>query len=365
MVYAASVRPMPLPSVLLHDHLDGGLRVATILDLAARYGYQGLPHDTERQLEAWFDQSKSGSLQSYLAAFQHTIAVMQRPEALERVAYEAAVDLAADGVVYAEIRFCPALHTEEGLDPLRVIETVSSGLRLGAGETGLRWGLIVDSMRQMEHSMEMARLATSTRDLGVVAFDLAGPEADNPPQQHLDAFRHVRESGLRLTIHAGEEGDRAVAYISAAMDLCGAERLGHGVGIVDDCVVEGGEIVKVGAVAGRVRDRQVPLEICVSSNLATAGLEPDEHPVGALLRAGFNVTLNTDNRLMSNTSMSQEFDLVRRHHAFDITALAGITRNALAAAFCDHETKVELWEGVIAPAYHAQGADVTERWAWA
>lgn len=354
---------MALPSVLLHDHLDGGLRPGTVLDLAAEHGYEGLPSSTESGLEAWFDQSESGSLETYLEAFEHTIGVMQTTEAIERVAHEAALDLAADNVVYVESRFCPRLHTRSGLTPREVIEAVSAGFARGEAETGIRWVLIIDALRQFDWSMDMARLAESSRDLGVVAFDLAGPEAAHPPRVHLAACRRARESGLRLTIHAGEAGgSNGVAYMASAMDVCGAERLGHGAEIVRDCVLENGEVVKLGAVAGRIRDRQVPLEMCPASNLATTRIAASEHPIGPLYRAGFNVTLNTDNRLMSNTSMSKEIEFVQVHHGFDVTDLASITKRAVAAAFCDYTTKVELWEDTIAPAYLSAGAALSPLW---
>ena len=354
---------MSLPSVLLHDHLDGGVRASSALELADSFGYQGLPFDNEQELASWFDQSESGSLETYLEAFEQTIAVMQHREALQRVAYEAVIDLAADGVVYAEIRFCPDLHTRAGLSARQVIEHVAAGLSTGESETGMKLGLIVDALRQFDTSMRMARLAASSRDLGVVGFDLAGPEAGYPPTDHLAAFRHARESGLRLTIHAGEAaGAKGVSYIAAAMDVCGAERLGHGHEVINDCVVEDGQIVKLGPVARRVRDRQIALEMSTSSGLATTRMEPETYPLGALYRAGFNVTLNTDNRLMSNTAMSAEFDLARKYHGFDIDDLALTTRRSLEAAFCDHETKVELWEGTIAPSYIAEGAKVRETW---
>ncbi len=354
---------MALPSVLLHDHLDGGLRPETVLDLAAEYGYQDLPSSTESGLKAWFDQAESGSLETYLEAFEHTIGVMQASEALERVAHEAALDLAADGVVYVESRFCPQLHTRGGLAPRQVIEAVSAGFARGEAETGIRWVLIIDALRQFDWSMDMARLAESSRDLGVVAFDLAGPEAAHPPSVHLAACRHARESGLRLTIHAGEAGGtNGVAYMASAMDVCGAERLGHGVEVVQDCVLEDGEVVKLGAVASRIRDRQIPLEMCPASNLAISRLAASEHPIGALYRAGFNVTLNTDNRLMSNTSMSKEFEFVEVHHGFAVSDLASITKRAVAAAFCDYTTKVALWEETIAPAYLSAGASLNPVW---
>ncbi len=358
-----SVTPMALPTVLLHDHLDGGLRPATILDLADELGYDALPETEVGALAKWFDQSESGSLETYLDAFVHTIAVMQTGAALERIAYEAVLDLSADGVAYAEIRFCPALHTQRGLSHAQVVEAISSGMRLGEAETGLKWGLIIDALRQHPWSEEMARVAIGHRGSGVVGFDIAGPEATNPPERHLLACRLVRESGLRLTIHAGEAAGRnGVRYIAAAIDKCGAERLGHGLEIIDDCDVSDGEIVDLGAVARRVRDRQIPLEMCPASNLATNRLTPEQHPIGALYRAGFNITLSTDNRLMSNTSMSSEFDFARSHHGFAIGDLALTTRRSMEAAFCDRDTKAALWEEVLAPAYEDAGAAVETNW---
>lgn len=349
--------------MLLHDHLDGGLRPATVAELAREAGYAGLPYEEPSELADWFDQSESGSLQGYLAAFDHTTAVMQTAEALEWVAYEAGLDLADDGVVYAESRFCPALHTRRGLDPIEVIDAVTRGLARAQAETGLRWGIIVDALRHLDHSMDMARVAASSKNLGVIGFDLAGPEAGHPPADHLAAFRFARESGLRVSVHAGESGGgKGPAYIASAMETCGAERIGHGIEIIDDCLVENGEIVKVGPVAQRVLDRQLPLEICVSSSLATKGIRVEEHPVGALYRAGFNVTLSTDNRLMSRTTMSHEIELVEAHHGFKPDDLARTARRSLAAAFCDHETKASLWEQVIAPTYTAAGAHVDENW---
>lgn len=354
---------MSLPSVLLHDHLDGGVRPATVLDLAESRGYAGLPASTEPELARWFDQKSSGSLETYLQAFEHTIAVMQDAEALERVAYEAVIDLAADGVVYVESRFSPLLHLERGLEPASVIEAVASGMRLGAAETGVKWGLIIDALRHLHDSEMLARLALGHRGHGVVGFDIAGPEAGFPPDQHVAAFRAARAGGLRITIHAGESGGRhGVAHIASAMDVCAAERLGHGIEIIDDCVISDNDIVAMGPVARRVRERRVPLEVCPSSNMATARLEPHQHPLGLLYRAGFNVTLSTDNRTMSATTLSAEMEFARVHHGFEVDDLARITRAALDAAFCPWEVKAELWEGSIAPAYSAAGAVVEPGW---
>jgi adenosine deaminase len=354
---------MPLPSVLLHDHLDGGLRPNTVLELAEQHGYQDLPAGSDDELAAWFHQTDSGSLEHYLEAFTHTIGVMQHPEAIERVAYEAAVDLSADGVAYAEIRFCPSLNTRAGTSVESVIQAAASGLAMGEKETGLKWNLIVDALRHWEDSLDLARVAAASRDLGVVGFDLAGPEAGFPPADHLPALRLARTQGLRVTIHAGENaGGNGVAYMASAMDTCGAERLGHGVELVEDCIVEDGEIVKLGKVAQRIRDRRMPLEMCPASNLATSAMSAQDHPVGAMYRAGFNVTLSTDNRLMSATSMSDEFDFVTKHHGFDVTDLARITWHSLDAAFCSWETKAALWEDLIAPGFASAGADVERVW---
>ncbi len=354
---------MPLPSVLLHDHLDGGVRPQSVIDLAMQSGYSHLPTTDPDELAAWFDQGDSGSLERYLMAFEHTIGVMQSADSLERVAYEAALDLSADGVVYAELRFCPALNTERGLSAQAVVEAVSAGLAMGSNQTGLHWGLIIDALRHRDDSLEMARLAAAFRHLGVVGFDLAGPEAGHPPERYLPAFRLARESGLRLTIHAGEHaGSQGVEFIAAAVERCGAERLGHAVELADDCLIDEGEVVKLGPVAARIRERRIPLEMCPASNLATGGMTAAQHPVGAFYRAGFNVTLSTDNRLMSSTSMPKEFEFVSEHHGFGILDLARTTWRSLDAAFCPWETKAELWEDVIAPAYAAAGADLEREW---
>ena len=354
---------MPLPSVLLHDHLDGGLRPATILELAEEQGYEGLPADNVADLAAWFDQSDSGSLERYLESFKYTVAVMQTPETIERVAYETVQDLAGDGVAYAELRFAPLLNTTRGLSLREVIEAAASGMAMGGNETGMRWGLIIDSLRHTHDSEAIVKVAIDCQHLGVVGFDIAGPEAGYPPEEHLAAFRLARVHGLRVTIHAGEAGGSdGVAYVASAMDRCGAERLGHGVELIHDCVVEDGEIVRLGPVAERVRNRRIALEMCPASNLATKLLHATSHPIGLMYRAGFNVTINTDNRLMSSTSMSEEFAFVKEHHDFTIDDLAIITRRSLDAAFCSWDTKVELWEDVIAPAYAGAGATVESEW---
>lgn len=354
---------MLLPSVLLHDHLDGGLRPQTVLELAAELGYQDLPAPDLAGLEAWFDQSESGSLERYLEAFNHTIAVMQTYDAIERVAYEAAIDLSRDGVVYAELRFCPAQHTSMGMAPIEVIEAVSAGMRRGAGETGLEWGLIIDSLRHLHRADDMARLALSARNLGVVGFDIAGPEAGFPPGDHRAGFDLAARYGLGVTIHAGEAGGRhGVANMASAVDECHAQRLGHGVEIINDCEVESGEIAALGPVARRIRDRFIPLEMCPASNMATSRLEPDEHPFGALFRAGFNVTLSTDNRLMSSTSMSREYEFAMKHAHLTESDLLEVARRSLAASFTTSELRAQVWAEGVAPGFRAAGLRVPSAW---
>ena len=338
-----------LPKILLHDHLDGGLRVETVLDLAEAHDYSALPATTGPALADWFDQSRSGSLATYLEAFTHTIAVMQTADALHRVAYEAVLDTAADGVVYAEFRFAPFNHTQAGLDPHDVVDSVLGGLSDGGRETGMSTALILDAMRQRDLSTQVARLAVEFSHRGVVGFDLAGPERGFPADHHLVACRTAREANLGLTIHAGEAD--GLHSIWTALQRCGAHRIGHGVHIIDDCAVERGEIVKLGPLATYVRDFGVPLEVCPTSNLHTGGWTPETHPVGALYRAGFHITLSTDNRLMSRTRLSDEFRLVVDHQGFTIEDLRSVTENALEASFASLPLKKELHRDRIVPGY--------------
>ncbi len=338
-----------LPKVLLHDHLDGGLRPETVLELAEQAGYESLPATDLEGLADWFDQSGSGSLPRYLEAFRHTVAVLQTADAIERVAYEAVLDLAADGVVYAETRFAPSLLTAGGLDRHRVVEAALAGLEQGQGETGTVARLIIDAMRQDDDADEVAEVALRLRHRGVVAFDLAGPELGYPADRHLSACRMVREAGLGLTLHAGEADGPHSIWV--ALQRCGAHRIGHGVRIVEDTKRLEGEIAELGRLASYVRDRRIPLEVCLTSNLQTGGWTADQHPVGALHRAGFAVTLNTDNRLMSATSMTQEFALAAQHHRFGLDDLRVVTETAIQAAFCDRPTRQAILHDRIEPAY--------------
>lgn len=335
-----------LPKVVLHDHLDGGLRPQTVLELGEACGYDGLPSGDAASLGRWFFQGRSRSLERYLESFRPTVAVMQTAEALERVAYEAVVDLAADGAVYAEIRFAPMLHRRGGLTPSQVLDAVLAGSAAGRRRTGIAAFVIVAAMRQDDDSEEVARVAAGFVGRGVVGFDLAGPEAGYPTSRHRVACRLAESGGLRLTLHAGEGA--GVDSIADALG-CGAERLGHGARLVEDLTVRDGQVVGTGAVAEGVRARGITLEVCPSSNVHTRAFPSiGAHPVGLLHRAGFGVTLNTDNRLMSNTSMSEEFALVMVHHGFTLADLRTATLRAVAAAFCDAATREEVRERVLA-----------------
>jgi adenosine deaminase len=336
----------PLPKVVLHDHLDGGLRPETVVDLAQAVGYEGLPTTDPAALGRWFFQGESRSLPRYLEAFSRTVAVMQTREALERVSSEAVFDLAADGAVYAELRFAPMLHRERGLTLSQVLDAVLCGLSRGSRQAGLPALLIVGALRQHPGSEEVARAAVAFAGRGVVAFDLAGPEEGYPASQHRDACRLAQGGGLHLTLHAGEAA--GVASVADALG-CGAERLGHGVRVVEDVTVRADRVVGMGAVAERVRSAGIVLEVCPSSNVHTRAFPSiAEHPIGLLHRAGFAVTINTDNRLMSDTSMTREFALVAQYQRFSIADLRIASLRAVDAAFCDPATREETRERVLA-----------------
>ncbi len=342
------------PKVLLHDHLDGGLRPATIIELAAERGYLALPSTDPFELAAWFrDAADSGSLERYLETFAHTVAVMQTTASLTRVAREAVEDLAEDGVVYAEIRWAPEQHTDSGLSLQEVVEAVLAGFRAGeaaAAERGqrIRVGAIATAMRHAARSREIAELAVAFRDRGVVGFDIAGAEAGFPPTRHLDAFEYLRRENYHFTIHAGE--GFGLPSIWEAIQWCGADRLGHGVRIVDDITAAG----TLGRLAQYVRDKRIPLEMCPSSNVQTGAAKSiGEHPIGTLRRLHFRVTVNTDNRLMSGTSMSRELTLLAEAFGYGWADLQWFTINAMKSAFLPFDERLDLITTEIKPGYAA------------
>ncbi len=349
------------PKVLLHDHLDGGLRPATVVELAAETGYDRLPSADPQELGRWFQESAdSGSLVRYLETFAHTVGVMQTQDAIRRVARECAQDLAADGVVYAEVRYAPELLIEDGLTLPQVVEASLAGFRDGeaaAAESGtpIVVRTLLTAMRTAARSTEIAELVVHYRDEGVVGFDIAGAEEGFPPTRHLDAFEYLRRENAHFTIHAGEAF--GLPSIWEAIQWCGAERLGHGVRIMDDISREPDGSVHLGRLASYVRDRRVPLEMCPSSNVQTgAAASIATHPIGLLRDLGFRVTVNTDNRLMSDTSMSREMHLLAGAFDYGLVDLQWLTINAMKSAFVHFDDRLALINDVIKPGYAALAA---------
>jgi adenosine deaminase len=328
------------PKVELHDHLDGGLRVATVLDLAGTIGH-ALPADDEAGLRAWFFQGGRGAdLPRYLQAFDQTVALLQRPGALRRVAREFAEDLAADGIVHGEVRYAPELSTTGGLGYDEVIEAILAGFAEGPADVEVR--LIVCALRHLPNAGEAFAAAARFAGGGVVAVDLAGPEDGFPAADHAAAIAVAREAGLGVTLHAGEAA--GPASIADALEQ-GAQRLGHGVRIVEDLAGDDAP----GPVAQRVLDGRVPLEVCPTSNVHT-GVCPDvaSHPIERLRRAGFAVTLNTDNRLMSDVTLTSEAVACADAFGWTLDDLEAVTRTAVDAAFVTDAERAVLRDRVAA-----------------
>ncbi len=350
------------PKALLHDHLDGGLRPATVIELARETGYADLPTTDPDELGRRFREGADRkSLELYLEGFAHTVGVMQTPSAIERVAAECAEDLAADGVVYAEVRYAPELSTQGGLGLDEVMRAWLAGFRSGAANAGragnpIAVRAIVTAMRQYARSVEIAELSVKYRDEGVVGFDIAGPEAGFPPSRHLDAFQLIHRANFHVTIHAGEAF--GLPSIWEALQWCGAERLGHGVRIVDDLTLQPDGHVALGRLAQYVRDRRVPLEMCPTSNVHTGAVESiEKHPIDLLRRLRFRVTVNTDNRLMSGVSMSSEFATLTKAFGFGLDEMEWLTLNAMKSAFAPFDQRLRLINGVIKPGYARLMAD--------
>jgi adenosine deaminase len=344
------------PKALLHDHLDGGLRPATIIELASEFGYDRLPTTDPDDLAAWMRRGADRkSLELYLETFTHTVGVLQERDAIVRVAAECAEDLAADGVVYAEVRYAPELSTERGLTLDEVVEANLEGFRLGteraaAAGNPIVMKVLVTAMRQFARSVEVAECAVRWRDAGVVGFDVAGPEKGYPPTRYLEAFDYVRRENFHITIHAGESF--GLPSIWEALQFCGAERLGHGVRIVDDIEVRSDGSVHLGRLAAFVRDRRVPLEMCPTSNVHTgAAASIRDHPIDLLRRLRFRVTLNTDNRLMSGVSMSSEFAALDEAFGIGLGEMEWMTINAMKSAFAPFDERLRLINEVVKPGY--------------
>ena len=340
-----------LPKVLLHEHLDGGLRPSTVIELAKETGYQGLPTTDPTDLATWFHRgAQRGNLPEYLEGFQHTTGVMQTPEALERVAFEFIEDMFHDGVVYAEVRFAPVFHTSAGLTQEEVVHAVIRGLKRGERTYGVQWGLIICAMRHMKNSLEAAELAIRCRDEGVVGFDLAGGEDGFPPKKHVEAFQAIERANFYITIHAGE------AYgpesIWQALQYCGAHRLGHATRLRDDIQFFPDGSMHLGPLAQYILDRRVPLEMCLLSNLHTGACPTlEEHPFATFFRRGFRVCLNTDDRLMSDTTMTKETTLATEMFDLSLAELEKLTLNAMKSAFAPFDKRLRIIFDTIKPEF--------------
>ncbi|GGL81327.1 adenosine deaminase 1 [Glutamicibacter protophormiae] len=354
-----------LPKVSLHDHLDGGLRPSTIIELAAEVGHE-LPETDAEALGNWFRESAvSGSLPRYLETFEHTLAVMQSHEALIRVAREFVEDLAEDGVIYGEVRYAPEQHLRQGLSLDDVVDAVQEGLDQACEELNseghpMQVGQLLIAMRHADNGVEIAKLALRHRGHGVVGFDIAGAEDGFPPSRMKEAFDLLAENLFPTTVHAGEAA--GLDSIKDAILVGRAQRLGHGVRVAEDIEIEFGGVdedgeelgedtglVSLGPVANWVRERGIPLEICPSSNLQTGataefGEGIESHPIDLLVQTGFNVTISPDNRLMSGTTLSDEFELLVEAFDYDLEDLLDLTLNAAEAAFVPLEMRELLVE---------------------
>ncbi len=337
-----------IPKVELHDHLDGGLRPKTVIELAQKNSIE-LPEQDPRKLADWFRRgARQKSLSLYLQTFDVTLSVLQTEEALERTAYESILDLAEDHVVYVEIRFAPMLHLQGSMNLEAAVTSVLKGLEQGRRETGTEYGLILCAMRNQDPSISLsiAELAVAFRDRGVVGFDIAGDEFGHPPKRHLEAFQYIRNRNFNITIHAGEAF--GIESIWQAVQICGAHRIGHGTRLIEDISFTGTHVEKLGSLAHFIRDKRIPMEMCLSSNIQTgASASIDEHPFQLFYRNNFRVFLCSDNRLMSDTSLSKEYALAAEHFNLSLRDLEKIVLNAMKSAFIHHDEKIRIIYDII------------------
>jgi len=341
-----------VPKVLLHDHLDGGLRPETIIELAKDLRYTKLPTKDAGELAEWFHRgANKGNLVDYLQGFEHTAAVMQTKEALERVAYEMMEDMKNDNICYVETRFAPVFHTQNGLWYEDIVSAVLEGLERGRKDLGVGYGLILCGMRNMKNTLEIAELAVNFRNEGVVGFDLAGEEGGYPPKKHIEAFQFIQRANFNITIHAGEAFGKESIW--QAIQWCGAHRIGHATHLIEDFTLDkDGNVVGFGDLAQYVLDKRIPLEICLLSNVHTGAVDKIEnHPFGLLFKEKYRVTLNTDDRLMSDTTMSKEFLVAIDVFNLNLEDLEKITLNSMKSAFIQYKERLHFIYNVIKPGY--------------
>ena len=334
----------------LHDHLDGGVRPKTIIELAKEYKVD-LPEEEPKKLANWFHRGAARkNLGLYLEGFGLVLKVMQTKEALIRIAEEAIEDLAKDNVVYVEIRFAPVLHLEKGLNLEKVVESVLKGLEKGKKKTGVEYGLIICAMRHMTDSLEMAELAISFRNNRVVGFDIAGDEFGHPPKHHLAAFQYIRNKNFNITIHAGEAF--GIESIWQALQICGAHRIGHATRLIEDMTVFGTRIESMGSLSQFILDKRIPMEMCLSSNIHTGAAKSlDVHPFNIYYRNNFRTMLCSDNRLMSNTSLTKEMSLAVKHFNLGLRDLEKLTINAMKSAYSHYKDRIRIIYDILKPGF--------------
>ena len=342
-----------VPKVLLHDHLDGGLRPQTIIELADEQNYKKLPTKDPRELAEWFHRgANKGNLIEYLQGFEHTCALMQTKEALERIAYEMMEDMNNDGICYVETRFAPVLHLEKKLHYDDVITAVLNGLERGREDFGVQFGVILCGMRNMKNSLEIAELAVNFRNKSVVGFDLAGEEGGYPPKDHLEAFQFIQRENFNITVHAGEAFGKESIW--QAIQFCGAHRIGHATRLLEDVVLDkNGDVVSLGELSQYVLDKRLPLEICLLSNVHTGAIDSlENHPFGIFYKKKFRVFLNTDDRLMSDTTLTKEYLTATEVFGITLDDIERLNINAMKSAFIPYEERLKIIYDVIKPGFH-------------
>ena len=341
-----------VPKVLLHDHLDGGLRPATVIELAKEIKYKKLPTSDPGELNEWFQRgAQKGSLGEYLSGFEHTCAVMQTKEGLTRVAYEMMEDMKNDGVCYVETRFAPVFSLTKNLYYDDIVLAVIEGLEKGKRDFGVGYGLILCGMRNMKNNLEIAELAVNYRNQGVVGFDLAGEEGGYPPKKHIEAFQFIQRANFNITIHAGEAFGKESIW--QAIQWCGAHRIGHGTRILEDLTLDGdGNVVGMGDLAQYILDKRIPIEICLLSNVHTGAIDKlENHPFKKLNEMKFRLSLNTDDRLMSGTTMTNECMLATEYFGLNLDDIEKLTINAMKSAFIHNQERLDYIYKVIKPGY--------------
>lgn len=341
-----------VPKVLLHDHLDGGLRPETVIDLAKEINYTKLPTSDPEELSEWFFRgANKGNLVEFLQGFEHTIAVMQSKEALTRVAYEMMEDMKNDGICYVETRFAPVFHTEGGLNYDEIMTAVLTGLEKGKKDFGVGYGLLLCGMRNMQNTLEIAELAVNYRYRGVVGFDLAGEEGGYPPKKHIDAFQYIQRANFSITVHAGEAFGKESIW--QALQYCGAHRIGHATRLTEDFHYDDkGNIVSIGELAQYILDKRIPLEICLLSNVHTGAIPSlDKHPFTDFYKEGFRVFLNTDDRLMSKSTLSNEYLIAAENFDINLDDIEKLNINAMKSSFLPHKERLKYIYDVIKPGY--------------